>query len=88
MKITKRDFDKAVARPYTCSTCLLNQALKRNGLPVNSVAPQLSMKWKDYLLANHLQTIFDAAHNSEPILTPDERLTGLALLRAILPMDV
>ena len=91
MKITKADFDRAVAQPWDTVTCLLAQTVIRNGgTPEDDLTP----KFGDVVLAKHLMEIFDVSSWSIEStsdghrLSKHEALTGLCLLRAMLPMDV
>lgn len=88
MKITKADFDNATAQPWDDRSCLLQQPLLRRGEGPH-LFPPLSTHWKDGDFARELMDLFDSSYKgSSRLLTAHEKLTGLCLLRAMLPMDV
>lgn len=86
MKLLQRDLDKALAQPWSTHSCLLQQALiRRNGKPDDSFPPE-NPAFHDRGLAHELMDIFDSSHTKA--FTENESLTGIALLRAMLPMEV
>lgn len=64
MKITKSDLNKAMATPWDSRTCLLRQAILRNGGGYSYYPPH-DKRWQSSELAECLMLIFDTSPVTE-----------------------
>lgn len=85
IKILKRHFDRAVAQPWTPESCILAQAAGEAGAGLSGL--QMSQRSED---ADNIMTTFDRFYHesNREVEGVDVSDTGLAILRAALPITV